>query len=83
VWERKALPEEKATTSMSKTQITLKLLKLQNKSKKSNVDTLEGIKKGVGLVLVSEKGEGTVKNNRMSTQKNRQRGEEQHKINSI
>lgn len=66
VWERKALPEEKATTSMSKTQITLKL---QNKSKKSNVDTLEGIKKGVGLVLVSEKGEGTVKNNRMSTQK--------------
>lgn len=80
MWERKALPEEKATTSMSKTQITLKL---QNKSKKSNVDTLEGIKKGVGLVLVSEKGEGTVKNNRMSTQKNRQRGEEQHKINSI
>lgn len=44
MWERKALLEEKATTSMSKTQI---ILKLQNKSKESNVDSLECIKEGV------------------------------------
>lgn len=51
---------------MSKIQITLKL---QNKSEENNVDSSECIKKGVGLVSVSEKDEGTVNYNRMSTQK--------------